>query len=63
MMLDCCLCASSQPWHWMQDEAAPASPGPDGLCLNSEVRAGLMRTGDEGDITGSPGSLRFSDRF
>lgn len=47
----------------MQDEAAPASLGPDGLCLNSEVRAGVMRTGDEGDITGSPGSLRFSDRF
>lgn len=61
MMLDCHLYASSQPWHWVQGEAAPASLGPDSLCLNSEVRAGLMRTGGEGALTGSPGSLRFSD--
>lgn len=45
----------------MQGEAVPVFRGPDSLCLDSEVRAGVMRTGGEDAVTGSPGPLCFSE--
>lgn len=45
----------------MQGEAVPVFRGPDSLCLDSEVRAGGMRTGGEDAVTGSSGPLCFSE--
>lgn len=45
----------------MQSEAVATFLGPDSLCLGAEVRAGLLRTGGEAAIVGSPGPLCCSE--